>query len=318
VWPVSETAKFIDAYSNDVVSKRPLYVVERSIKGGTYRFFADFDLSPTNNHLNIKNIVEESLSHLPESLRSEGGSVTVCVRECIGSHPKHKQKLGAHLIWSDDTVRVGDAEAMQLRDEWIKTLGATRPLDLEWDAIIDKAVYRSNGLRMPWSLKSSEFESVYIPRFTYDLSKQELCTVHPGWDQHDHVAFWVERCSIRALPSSSTSTSTSTPYSPDLTRSITTTETQTPATVTEAIEKMWGHRAASSLQRVDDGLFSCRSKKCFIKGGEHRSNHVYFQIKPCVNRGFVELIQYCHSEKCRDYFAKVGVFRKIVSSPKQR
>ncbi|KAG1669795.1 hypothetical protein FOA52_001625 [Chlamydomonas sp. UWO 241] len=111
------------AYVHDAARNVPLHVVERTIRGGSYRMFADFDvalladtgfpeLHPVRD---IKRIVEYAIDHLPPELRR--GSIVVCLRESHAS-ARLPTKLGAHLIWSDE-LRVDDAIAARLRDAWV-------------------------------------------------------------------------------------------------------------------------------------------------------------------------------------------------------
>jgi hypothetical protein len=161
---------FLDAYAGIVASGRTntLFAVERS--GNTYRMFADFDvplpsLSVMEGDALIRHILDIAMDNLPDVLRV--GHVTVCLR------PAHGGKVGAHLVWSDD-LRVDDDQAAQARDEWVRACvlhsqGQRASVELDWDKIIDAAVYKKNGLRMPWSSKrGGDARSCYEPYCMYN------------------------------------------------------------------------------------------------------------------------------------------------------
>lgn len=310
VWPPSEEsdAAFARAYAQDIACGRPTYVVERSLRGGSYRFFADFDLppgDPETDAMDIEEILRVSLRQLPAPLMS--GTVTVCVR--VPLTLEHKGKRGAHLIW-DDSVRTGDEDATSLRDAWVGRLDFARPLShagTGWGAVIDRAVYRSNGLRMPWSLKCTLEESVYVPAYEWSASEPEvLRPVSFDATCALSVSSWIQRCSICARPSTSSTTRSGGPAAapPACPRVL--------ASVEDAVAHYWDREVASTLRPVQGrtDLMTCGSRRCFIKGGEHRGNHIFFRTRRCANASYVELMQFCHSEKCKDAHAKIATVRQ--------
>lgn len=322
VWPPSDELdrEFASAYAQELISRRPTYLVERTLRGGTYRFFADFDIKgpsrgcgdtgdtgDTGNsnssapQPSLEAIVLESMAGLPEDLRR--GSIAVCVRTTTADDGKR----GAHLIW-DDSARVTDAEALELRDAWVARLGGGR-----WEDVIDAAVYRCNGLRMPWALKGSRMSSVeswYVPALQIAWRGGEWSS-EPIPEAPDRTTLieLVARCSIRARPSSMAP-----PRTPALGRPNPS-DLAAIESIEQAVAAYWGEGVARSLRRCSAGstgacaVYACNSRRCFIKGGEHRGNHVYFTLRPCVNRCYAELSQHCHSERCRDSFVRISTIR---------
>lgn len=209
------------ACAADLVAGRPLYVVERTIRGGSYRMFADFDVPLSLLRLppdadggaeligaRLMAAVRRALELAPPQLRV--GEVVVCTRRA------HEGKTGAHLTWQDDRARVDDRTATALRALWIDALilrqldaeGAEGPEGpeggsaIEWDRVIDASVYRRNGLRMPWSLKKrgASAAAAYAPTHVAAYSEGAFAGVRAieGDGVGQSAAAWLARCSIDA------------------------------------------------------------------------------------------------------------------------
>jgi hypothetical protein len=341
------------AYVHDAARNVPLHVVERTIRGGSYRMFADFDvalladtgfpeLHPVRD---IKRIVEYAIDHLPPELRR--GSIVVCLRESHAS-ARLPTKLGAHLIWSDE-LRVDDAIAARLRDAWVARCEAASGGDGRWEATIDRAVYRSNGLRMPWSRKGNgkggADRSVYVPsiEIEYGASQVKVTSFGGGAGAAAQAAacpVLLQRCSIRATaapppPSSSPSPSSSSSPSPPLHRAVPVAVSLVDvaavahvalvdvAAVAAVVAQRWGSHVASSLRQVTPldnqsscVVFSCNSSLCVVAGRRHNSNRIYFCA---VRRGHTwSLRQLCHSAHCADTYADLGVLRPVRAADLRR
>ena len=338
VWPpCDETDQvFADAYAQEVVSGRPVYAVEKVLRGGTYRFFADFDVVAARlgtldtQGIGIEDLVRTSLEHLPIELRR--GVAIACIRKSSSSSSS-KQKSGAHIIW-DDSVRVGDKDAMRLRDAWVANLEqSSSSSGVCWSSIIDAAVYKNNGLRMPWSLKCTQQqqESHYVPAFECVMEAPEAPEAPeaappcfrrlPPCRDAAQISAMVRRCSIRARPCPSDAASAAAASAAEEERwllDVPDPITGVPESIETAVAHYWGQGAAASLKRKPCGVISCDSRRCYIKGGEHTSNRVYFVLGACPNRAYVQLLQYCYSERCKDAFVKVATFPKNVSAQRQR
>ena len=168
--PPEARAEFLDVYARIVASggASSLYAVERS--GTTYRMFADMDVPLPEGTTNaegdalIREILGVALANVPTVLRA--GDVTLCSRPSSGG------KVGAHLIWSD-ALRVDDGQALDARATWVASCAAAADR-FDWDSIIDAAVYKRNGLRMPWSMKrGGDQRSSYRPECKYRFPPQD-------------------------------------------------------------------------------------------------------------------------------------------------
>jgi hypothetical protein len=154
--PAHARSDFLDVYADAVHHDERLYVVERAL--ATYRMFADLDVRLADGgceraQRELEAIIEVALSSLPQPLRRS--SVSVSVRGLSGG------KTGAHLVWEDAVVDDGTASA--LRGEWVAACLEADP-SRDWGAIIDAAVYKRSGLRMPWSWKmGTDRSAVYVP-----------------------------------------------------------------------------------------------------------------------------------------------------------
>ena len=321
-----ETRKaFLDAYASDVVAGTLLYVVERT--DASYRMFADFDILLEKTRLpttHLPTLIDYALSFFPAHLR--GDVVSICVREAHGG------KVGAHMIWRD--LRVDDAGARSIRDAWVAALKDADAADSDWDETIDAAVYRRNGLRMPWSRKRDDISGigVYKPTHTWTLEGSLMPWTIPK--THAEVLDALERCSILStsappppLPEFETSPSSPTSEPSSRTRTRTRTRTRIPPPLPEAEAEAKGitrsvirdaliymgldETSPTRIHTDDPGrciLFSCMppSRACRIAGREHRSNHIYHQMLWDPVRNEWHLRQRCHSSKCADRYCSLG------------
>ena len=194
--PALRAGALVDAYAAHVsCAAMPLHAVERTVGGGTYRFFADFDVR--DDSVPIAEVVRAALACLPDAL--VGRSVVVCTRGWLDG------KTGAHLVWGD--ARVGDAQATAIRDAWVRRLAEASASGRDgawWDAVVDASVYRRNGLRMPWSVKKPGDSAVaaYAPtHVSPDGSPSGMRAIEPAprpSDGAETIAAWIRRTSIMA------------------------------------------------------------------------------------------------------------------------
>lgn len=204
--PPARAREFLDQYARALVAGEALYAVER-VHGGSYRMFADFDVpldlmvgaSPENQGESLeepgawlRSVVREALASAPPQLSK--GAVVVCCRSAAAG------KTGAHLVWQD--LYVDDDAAMALRDLWVEGCARAAP-HFPWDSVIDAAVYRRNGLRMPWSLKrGGTAEAAYVPSMVYEYSQEGVLRPEPQLAPDpmpaSQVRAWLERATLDA------------------------------------------------------------------------------------------------------------------------
>ena len=195
--PLASRDAMLDAYAADVAAGRPLHVVECTMRGA-YRMFADLDLKADTEagaDALLAGVLAIALDPaiLPPQLAH--GRALVCSRRWTAADGK----IGAHVVWSG--VRVDDASAAALRDRWVLAV-AEAPVAGRgaawWDAVIDRAVYRSSGLRMPWSLKRGGCAAAaYVPSHVVDFDAASGMTAIDSVDGAS-VRRWLELASLRA------------------------------------------------------------------------------------------------------------------------
>ena len=310
--PTKERSDFMDACAAQIAhNAHPFHGVERTVCGRAYRMFADLDVPPGAN---LGELLPHALSQLPEAMRV--GTVVVCRRR----HAPPGAKKGVHLVWSDDALLVDDARAMELRDAWVARCD---PDKADWQAVIDAAVYRRNGLRMPFALKRStdDTSAVYAPVFeaTFDgdgrVCLQRVVMPKAG-DAKDAVqAFvreWLDRASIhpetdvviegavaagagaprhkRRKPDDvAVDQAGDAPYGPPQLVAA-----SAEAALRSVLPREYAHCSLTGSRSSDTSLVVFTdSKYCMHAGRKHKGNHVYF----VAARGGA-LTQRCFSSKC--------------------
>ena len=306
---------FLLSMAREIACSNPVHVVERTFARGTYRMFADLDVpreDPFEASEFLSELLERAVGDLPDELCVF--PILICTRKW------HDGKIGAHLIWNDD-LRVNDEQAVELRDLWIEALGEE---DKEiWEKTIDEAVYRRNGLRMPWALKKNGHpDAAYVPTHVV-LEDSAIERIDPPVDSRDvrEVAKWLSRASIHALepePGADSSTrkrkaiaapissqrSRNTKDSAHLTSGESFALTDEDArNLLEVLPRAYGIGDVSSIGtrckkicgKTVSILVSARSRVCACAGREHSANHVFFELK---SDG--KIFQRCHSKdpKC--------------------
>lgn len=282
--PEEDRVAFLEAYAADVASGRELHVVERTV-GGTYSMFADIDLKATDGASAAAlaaAVLEITVGALPPELRRQA---VVCSRRWSPAD----RKIGMHFTFGG--LRVNDAAARRLRDLWVHAIacspcaGSGREW---WEGAIDAAVYRNNGLRMPWSHKGkgSGPETVYVPSHTIEVVDGtpvvRRAEVAVAADMHEIVR-WLQMASLRAGPGEATAVAATPPRRPLSHRSK-----------TEGIPDEY-RDSVTGARRLCTGAVavSLSSRSCRIAGRDHSSNHVYLLV---YDDGRV--VQRCHSAKC--------------------
>lgn len=332
--PEDNLTEFYEAYAKDIQRGTPLFVVERT--NMSYRMFADFDINLSTTSLptvNVITLVEYALSKFPFPSRS-GNEVTVCVRNV------HKGKTGAHLVWTD--LRVNDEQARELRHAWLNALE-----DPAWKDTIDEAVYRRNGLRMPWSQKPSDagsMSAVYTPSHLWSEHSRQLVPWHVSIDAPiEQLKDALRRCSIEARSNPPPQRALS-PLLASLALGTVTHDTRpstthdAPSVLLAAARKCCPDEQPQFKVHVfvPKRLYSftclplCR--ECKIADRQHRSNHIYFNLGWEAERQQWKLVQKCHSGKCQGsehfiafinpqgtaYVKPDGHGRKAISSAAER
>jgi hypothetical protein len=180
---VSESSNddFVHEYSRGVImGGRPSCIVE--YKPRVFRMFYDLDIVTENIQMakmmssgdfnesvkNIMHIICIATVFLFDVTRS---SATIC----ISNVPKKKEddiKVGIHITF--DNIFVTSPTALHIREKVLELLRAEEnPFANPWEQIVDSAVFKGSGMRLPWAAKQDDLKRVYIPRVEYLLDSEE-------------------------------------------------------------------------------------------------------------------------------------------------
>lgn len=172
--PQESSAEFVAAYAIGVVKKGRLPCVVET-RTPTFRMFYDLDIC-----MNCAMAAAFVRGEIPESARPALETiinvtrgcfdVDTAVVACASDAAKHVSgsngvKLGVHLTFDD--IFVTSATAMTVRDRVLDELSRIdNPFDNEWTVIVDSAVFKGSGMRLPWSTKKNETRT-YVPIAEY-------------------------------------------------------------------------------------------------------------------------------------------------------
>jgi hypothetical protein len=148
-------------YAADIEMKRNNFILE--VKTPVYKMIMDLDTYETVNRsyeemrpwlCEIQRVVADMYPHLSSFLRR----VIVCTTDSTPNKFKNTNvytKLGlGHLIWPD--ININNEMGLKFRAAILQHMEKTygkRHVDNPWEDVIDKTIYKQNGLRMIGSAK---------------------------------------------------------------------------------------------------------------------------------------------------------------------
>jgi hypothetical protein len=179
--PESSNDDFIHEYSRGVIMRgRPSCIVE--YKPRVFRMFYDLDIvtkdikmakmmSAGDFQENVKNIMHIICIATVFLFDVTKTSATIC----ISNVPKKKGdeiKIGIHITF--DNIFVTSPTALHIREKVLELLRVEEnPFANSWEQIVDSAVFKGSGMRLPWAAKHDDLKRVYIPRVEYLLDSEE-------------------------------------------------------------------------------------------------------------------------------------------------
>lgn len=267
---------FYDDYIGDILHGERLCVVEKKT-APHFRFFVDVDFVSDEHELDFVNV-----SLVIAKILYDLGP---CVLARARPRPvEGGQKYGLHIIWPESIVTKQRANSLRL-----KILSELGP---DWEKIIDASVYAGSGLRMLWSLKNEPDSTPYIPW------GEIRDGVFIEFEHKSPSVEYLKLFSIRATeivnsPSQESQYSSS---SSELEMYI---RTNIPGQASAKIVKI------SKCKNKKDYWIGTTSKYCDNVKRDHRSNHVWFCLRPS---GMIA--QKCQDEECKGY---TGRFYRIPS-----
>ena len=171
--PQESSAEFVAAYAIGVVKKGRLPCVVET-RTPTFRMFYDLDIcmNPAMAAAFVRGDVPDAaraalelIVDVTRGCFDVDTAVVACASDAAKHVPGGGVKLGVHLTFDD--VFVTSSTAMTVRDRVLDELSRIdNPFDNEWPAIVDSAVFKGSGMRLPWSTKKNETRT-YVPIAEY-------------------------------------------------------------------------------------------------------------------------------------------------------
>ena len=325
----ADHADFLNAYAAAVVRGLVPCVVET--RTPVFRFFVDVDAKvPDPAAFDVRGACLAIAAAVDAAVSPPPACVV-----CVPSEPS-ADKVGVHLHFP--AVTVTPATALWLRGRIVDALAGGPLLDaaggLDWARVIDAAVYRGSGLRLPWSGKRAGDTRVYVPTARI---------VEGAWEDVPPVAgvaatrAWVHELSVRDF------SGTASLHSPrgdgdadvdaDAGVRVCAESLAAYADVLPLVDAVLpvqhaGQRFVGVVSLGDVFMLRSTSRWCGNIGRAHNSNNVYFQL----TRAGVCQRCYCRCDTtegrrdglCKDYSSAVwpvpervtdAFFGPVVSPP---
>ena len=298
---------FLHAFANAVARGDRPSIVERRTE--VFRLFFDLDL-----HVGDQMTVARGSQLLDGCILSISAmtrewfvapSNAIVLRKTVDA----PDKIGVHLVF--ETIYVTASTALAFRDYVVARLTEAVP-DVAWAELVDPAVFKGSGLRLPWAAKR-DGTSWYVPsarvvvKDSGDAADADAVmtpvTAAVGMTAAD-IRDWVCRTCIRAptedpspvlqdhAPIGGVSKGSSCTTTAVSLRDVELTDLPIP--------EMYRPHTATSMHRVGDHALVVRSssKKCANKAyAEHRSSNVYFVV---LKRGIAYQRCYCRKDPVGD------------------
>lgn len=269
---------FYEDYIGDILHGERLCVVEKKTTPH-FRFFVDVDFVSDEHELDF---VKVSLVI---------SKILVDLGPCVLARAKPRnveggQKYGLHIVWPESVVTKQRANSLRLKI--LSELGS------DWEKIIDASVYAGSGLRMLWSHKNEPTSTHYIPWGEIrDGTWTEFTEKSPSVEYLKMFSIRIEGNIVVVHESLSSSASSN---ESELEMYI---RTNIPGQSSAKIIKI------SKCKNKKDYWIGTTSKYCEHVKREHKSNHVWFCLRPS---GMIA--QKCQDDECKGY---TGRFYRIPS-----
>lgn len=291
--PEESSSEFIGAYALGVVKPgKPPCVVET--KTPVFRMFYDLDAHIEGDEMperafDILAIICETTAACFEDSRPHAVV-------CVSNKPKRLEgggsKLGIHVTFDD--IFTDSSVSLAVRNHVLERLSKeTSPFSNEWDQVVDAAVFKGSGMRLPWSAKKNE-DRWYVPVAEY---------IDGSWSRFDGVESSVSavrsilmRSTLRYFgrctpPIVVTGEIERTGSTSNLTHASLRDHGDAARLVETLVSPKYRGNVTAVLVGTNAVIFRHESRYCENVGREHRSSNAYFLLTP---RG---LQQCCYSRK---------------------
>ena len=194
--PAEASGAFLNAYALAVVRGVQPSVVE--LRTPIFRLFMDLDIKvDSRGKMCFFSVVEIIQNKVAEFFDASDGPRLIVCDTTPSTLSDGGTKAGRHLVWPSIYVKTHTALALRtlIVDELETTMSGacTKP----WDAVVDKCVFVSNGLRMPWSVKGRGNMAIYTPTSLW-IGASESCAIDPP-SGVSSIREWVKDLSIRVF-----------------------------------------------------------------------------------------------------------------------
>jgi hypothetical protein len=313
--PESSNDDFIHEYSRGVIMKgRPSCIVE--YKPRVFRMFYDLDIVTKDIQMaklmsvgdfqeNVKNIMHIICIATAFLFDVAKSSATIC----ISNVPKKKRdeiKVGIHITF--DNIFVTSPTALHIREKVLELLRVEEnPFANSWEQIVDSAVFKGSGMRLPWAAKHDDLKRVYIPRVEYLLDSEESGIIETKLFPDEIIkslAAVKEVISKSCLRARGSLTKLRNPdidiecSSPTSSGNFSHASLREYSSVIEKIERLIPSRYEGKVTGVIKAehvyMFRHSSQYCENVGRNHKSSNTYFLISKAGMR------QCCYSRKEED------------------
>lgn len=168
--------EFLSEYARGVVKGGKFSCVVE-YKPKIFRMFYDLDIvasndlaeKMTNGDFSDHEIFHAICGYTADLFDISKTEVTMCISNKT-KKVKEGKKIGIHLTFS--SIFVSSSVALHVRDKVLENLSDINNQFINgWDKIIDSAVFKGSGMRLPWSCKPEDPTRVYVPVLKYVLER---------------------------------------------------------------------------------------------------------------------------------------------------
>jgi hypothetical protein len=308
--PTSAHEEFLSEYARGVIQGGKFSCIVE-YKPRIFRMFYDLDIvatAPLAKMMtdgefpdDVSRILKIICGTTADLFDISATTVTLCMSNIYKKTAKGV-KVGVHLTFGN--IFVTSTVALHVRDKVLDALATEEnPFSNEWSEIVDAAVHKGSGMRLPWATKPDDPRRVYVPRVTYDLERGQDVVERQCIDVMSSLAAVRKILFDVSLRSYGTLTKliddadvgTSDFESPSYSGSIRNPSLTEYATVVREIEnfipKEYDGKITGVLKTEHVYMFRHSSKYCANVDRHHHSSNTYFLVSSAGMR------QCCYSRK---------------------
>jgi hypothetical protein len=178
--PESSQEEFLSEYARGVVKGGKFSCVVE-YKPKVFRMFYDLDIVATKTLAEtmtsgtfpeeIDEILKEICGTTADLFDISKTEVILCISNAC-KKVADGVKVGIHLTFNN--IFVTSTIALHVRGKVLEKLAERdNPFINKWEDIVDAAVHKGSGMRLPWASKPTEPNRVYVPRVSFTFERGE-------------------------------------------------------------------------------------------------------------------------------------------------